>query len=166
MSGSLDPIGIVETTIEDIVDTVEEIFPAKPGGMVTRHRDERARREAAEHEAENIAERIEEASYKAVKVAQIKPNITVTNSFIIPAGGNAQILPLSKYRFYATVVVVTAASSVLLSESPTKATGGIGFPLATAVPQPINSRAQLYAFNPGGTAVTVAVLVEVYEPEK
>jgi hypothetical protein len=161
-----DAITAVEETISDVIEDVEDIFSPKPGGMVDGHRKERARREAAEREAENAAEPIEEASYKAVKVAIIKPNVTATNSFTIAAGGNAQILPLSPYRYRAGVTVVTAASSVLLSENLTKAVGGIGYPLATGVEKVVESRGQLYAYNPGGAAITVAVMVELYQPEK
>src|SRR5579863_4904677 len=103
-----DAITAVEETIEDVIEDVEDIFSPKPGGMVDRHRKERARREAANKEAEQTAERIEEASYKAVKVAIIKPNTTATNTFTIQPGANTQILPLSPYRFKATIAIVTA----------------------------------------------------------
>lgn len=161
-----DAIEAAEETVEDIIDDVESIFSPKPGGMVHRHREERARREAAQKEAEQAAERIEEPAYKGVKTTQLMPQITVTNTFNIAPGAYQQILPLSNYRYRASVILSTAASTVNLAESLTKAVGGIGYPLPSGVPFTVQSRAQLYGYNPGGATITVSVLVELYAPEK
>jgi len=242
-------------TLEDVVETVEEIFSPRPDGIVARHRAERARREAAAQEAANVAEPIEQHSYKAVKVAEMTPENFSVNIVTIPPLGTAQVLPLSPYRYRAlltitppavnnpyegyptittpvipastvlvqnialqpyyvqiiggAVSVVTvngqqvgagdgtylvpsggtiamtytaapswvwvagsafasgalSASYVLLAKDNGQALGGIGFPLQVNVPIETRSRAQLYAYNPGASAVTVAILVELNAPE-
>lgn len=149
-----------ENIAEEIIEDIEDVFKPKPGGMIDRHRQEKARREAAAKEAENAAERVEENASFAVKVAQVAPEITTTNAVNVPAGGSAQILPLSKYRYRATVV---ASASVTLAENAGKALSGQGFPLAANTPLVINSRAQLYAAASG--AAVVSVLAEIYAPE-
>jgi len=75
------------------------------------------------------------------------------------------LLPNSPYRYRATVIVTTAASSVILGKDSSQALGGVGFALPTGIPLPVYARAQLYAFNPGGAAVVVSVLAELYGPE-
>jgi len=149
-----------ESFVEEIIDDVEDIFQPKPGGLIDRHRQEKARREAAQKEAENAAERVEENASFAVKVTHISPEITITNTVNIAAGASAQILPLSKYRYRATVI---ASATVTLAENAGKALGGQGFTLAANTPFIIFSRAQLYAAAAG--AATVSVLAEVYAPE-
>ena len=149
-----------ENIAEEIIEDVEDIFHPRPGGMIDRHRQEKARREAAQHEAENAAEQVDENAAFAVKVTQLSPEITTTNSLNVPAGGSTQILPLSKYRYRATVI---ASAAVTLAENPGKALGGQGFPLPAATPFVINSRAQLYAAATG--AAIVSVIVENYAPE-
>lgn len=148
-------------------EAFEEAFPPKPGGLVDKYRQRKADEEAKQEDRENAEERIEEQSFRAVKVAVIPPSIFSPAEFTIAAGGYAMVLPLSLYRYQATLRVVTAASSVILAKDSGAAISGNGFPLLTADPPlRVNARAQLWAFNPGGAPVTIAVLSEIYAPEQ
>lgn len=150
-----------ENPVEEIVEHVEEIFLPKPGGIIDRHRQAEARREAAAQEAENAATPIEQRSYKGVKVTVVSPEIIATNVIQIPAGGTAMILPNSPYRSRAWIVV---SANVLLAKDNSQALGQVGFPLtATTPPFLVTSRAQLYAYAAGAT--TVSVFTESYGPE-
>jgi hypothetical protein len=119
-----------------------------------------AQREAAQREAENAAEKVEERASYAVKVTQLQPEITATNVVNIAAGATQQILPNAPYRYKATII---ASSTLVLSKDASQALGGIGFPLPANVPMVINSRAQLYGSAVG--ACIVGVLTESYAPE-
>lgn len=57
--------------------------------------------------------------------------------------------------------------SVILAKDSSAALGGIGYPLVAGDP-PLSllSRGQLVAFNSGAAAVSVAVIAEIYAPEK
>ncbi len=150
---------------ENLIEEVEDLFPHKPGGMIDRHRQAEAQREAARKEREQEEEPIEEAAYKAVKVAPLSPSVIATNVVTIPAGGNGPILPLSPYRVRATISVDTAASKVILAKDSSAALGGTGFTLSTGSMLVLKSRAQLYGFNPGGAAINISILAELYGPE-
>jgi hypothetical protein len=153
---------MAENIADEIIGDVEELFDyqPKPGGMIERHRTEKARREAAQKEKEQSEEKVEERSYKAVKTVVISPEITNVNAVNIGAGATAMVLPGSPYRFRATVV---ASASITLGKDQGQVTNGGGFPLAANVPMVINSRAQLWAFAAG--AAIVNVLTETYGPE-
>lgn len=123
--------------LEHVVEEVEQAFTPKPGGMIERHRQEKARREAANQERENEAERVEERSYKAVKTALLSPELGIPSAVTIPAGGNAIILPISPYRFRATLNVVSAASPVttntLLANTGAGANFSFTLPIAETI---------------------------------
>jgi hypothetical protein len=95
----------MEDIVSEVIDDVEELFTPKPGGMIDRHHQEQARRQAAQQEKQNIDQRIEESSYKAVKTAPQSPESFSPISFTIQPGGTQQILPLSPYRYRAVVMV-------------------------------------------------------------
>lgn len=154
-----------ENFVEEIIEDVEDIFDPKPGGIIDRYHQEKARREAAQREAENAAEKIEENASFAVKVTPISPEVMIPNAVTIPSGGSVQILPLNKYRYRASISVDTAASKIVLCKDSGSALGGVGFTLASGIIMSLTSRAQLYAFNPGGADVTISVLSEIYAPE-
>jgi hypothetical protein len=153
----------------DITDDVEGIlespFHPKPGGMIDRHRKERARREEAQKEQENIDAGIEQSSYKAVKVAQQSPEIFAPQVISIAPGGCAQLLTANPYRFRATIIVQTAASTVVLAKDSGAASSANGPSIPTGLPLPLNGRGQLWGFNPGGAAIQVGVIAEIYAPE-
>lgn len=157
-----------ENPIEEIEEIVEHVFTPRPGGMVDSWHKERARREAAQREAENAAEKIEESASYTVKVAQIMPEITGTNLVTLAAGATAMILPNAPYRYRATLIVATAAvtTGLVLSRDQSQALGGVGFPLPTGIPLIINSRGQLWATNTTGATIQIGVLLESYAPEK
>jgi hypothetical protein len=154
--------------IEEADDIAEDVFhfQPKPGGLVDRERKARAKREEAQHEKENIDAGIEQASYKAVKTAQQSPEVFAPQLITIQPGASQQLLPLSKYRYRATIILSTAASTVILCKDNGAGISGNGFPLASGIPLPVSARAQLYGFNPGGAAIQVGVLAELYAPEK
>lgn len=154
--------------IDDVEDTAEEFlgFMPKPGGMIDRHRQERARREEAQKEKENIDDAIESRAYTAVKVATQSPEILTPQTFTIQSGGYAPVLPLRPYRQRATILVITAAGTVILCKDQGAAISGNGFTLPYGIPFPVNGRAQLYAFNNTAAAVQVSVMGEEYAPEK
>lgn len=159
--------GPIETVVEEVESVVEHVFEPRPGGMVDTWHKEKARREAAQREAENAAEKVYEGAAYAVKVTQLQPEVTKINIVTIPANGYGQLLPRAQQRFRAVIGVVTAASKILLAYDSGQATSGVGLPLSdTSALFETNSRAQLFASNPGGTAVQVAVLSELYASEK
>jgi len=148
-------------------EIIEEAFPPKPGGLVDRHRQREAAKRAAEQEAENADEPIEQASYKAVKTASQSPEGFSAQTFTIAAGGTAQILPLSPYRYRAMVHVFTAASNITLAKDSGAALGGVGYTLqASDGPITLFTRAQVWAFNGTAGPVQVSVLSESYAPEQ
>jgi len=154
--------------IDDVEDTAEDIlgFTPKPDGLIDRHRKERARREEAQKQQENIDDKIESRSYTAIKVAQQMPEVFSPNVVTIQPGGVAQLLPISPYRYRATLLLATAASNVVLCKDQGAAISANGITLATGTPFPVNGRGQLWGFNPGGAAIQVGTLAELYSPEE
>jgi hypothetical protein len=155
---------IITETVQEAEHVIQEFLP-RPGGMIERFRQERARREETEHERENTDARIEAASYKAVKVAQQSPEVFIAITYTILAGGSAPILPLSPYRNRATILVITSAATVILAKDNGNAISGTGFALPVGIPLILTTRAQVYAFNNTGSTVQVSVITESYAPE-
>lgn len=147
-----------ENPVEEVVETVEEIFLPKPGGMIDNWHKEKARREAAQREAENSAEKVTESAAYTVKVAQLQPEIFATNVVNIANGGQGQVLPYSRNRYRATIV---ASVACILSKDQSQALGGIGFPLPANTPIVVNARAQLWASATTGATV-ISILSEMY----
>jgi hypothetical protein len=152
--------------LDAVEEVIEETFPPKPGGLVERARKRAAEEEARKAEDLNVAERVEQASYKAVKTAQESPEGFSPITFTIPPGGNAPILPLSKYRYRATVFVITPGATVILCKDSGAAISGVGFTLPYGFPVPFMTRAQVYAYNNTAGTVQVSVASEIYAPEK
>ena len=98
--------------VEEIIEDVEDVFQPRPGGMIDRHRQNRAQREAAEAERQNINERVEQPAFKSLKVTQLSPESIATNTVNIPGLSSAMILPLSPYRARALVGLVTPTTPV------------------------------------------------------
>jgi hypothetical protein len=156
--------------VEEAEQVIEEIveFPFKPGGMIDRHYQEKARREALQKEREQAAEPIEESSYKAVKVAVLAPGVISAQTVPIGIGGNAMIAPAMPYRYAVTIMLVPITGqtpTIVLSKDQGQAISGIGFTLAAGIPVRFTTRAQMFAFNPSAQAVQVSVLAEIYGPE-
>jgi hypothetical protein len=152
--------------IEAAEEEINELFPPKPGGLVDRYRKKAAEEEARRDEERNIAEKIEQSSYRAVKVAQQSPEVISALTYTIAPGQYAPVLPMSPYRFRATVQVITTGGTVVLAKDSGNAISGTGYGLLYAQPFTLYSRAQLYAFNNGASAVQVSVLAELYAPEE
>lgn len=155
-----------ENIIEEVIQDVEHVFTPRPGGMIDRHNQDKARREAAQRQREQANERIEESSYKSVKTAQISPEIFSAQTLTIPAGGNAVILPKSDYRYRATIMVVTAASSITLAKDSGAAISGNGFQLPTGIPVTTYTRGQVIAGNTSASPIQVTVMTDIYAPEE
>jgi hypothetical protein len=154
---------IVEEIEHDVEVAVDAFLP-KSGGLVDRHRKEKARREAAQKDREQIDERIEESGYRSVKIVQLSPEIFATNVVNIPAAGSSMILPNSPYRYRATIAVITTGQTIIISKDSGAALSGIGFPLIQGNnPLPVYGRGQLYASC--ANACQVAVIAEIYAPE-
>jgi len=153
--------------IDDVEDTAEEFlgFTPKPDGLINRHRKERARREEAQREKENIDDAIEAPSYTAVKVAQQQPEIFAPYSVTIQPGAASQILAISPYRYRATLLLTTAASNVVLCKDQGAAISANGVTLPTGIPFSVTARGQLWGYNPGGAPIQVGVIAELYAPE-
>jgi hypothetical protein len=95
--------------VEAVEEAVNEAFPPRPGGLVDRFRQKAAAEEARRDAEKNTAERIEQPSYKAVKVAQQQPEIFGAITYTIAGGGTGLVLPLSLYRYRATIALATAS---------------------------------------------------------
>lgn len=153
---------------EHDIEAVIEAFKPRPGGIVDRFEQEKAKREAAARERENAGEPVEQAAYKSVKVTPLAPEVVIDNVITLQPQASQMLLPLSPYRYRATVIAVKGAGTgtVVLSRDPGRATSGLGFPLPPGIPMVIGSRAQLFAYNPdAANTVQVAVLAEIYAPE-
>lgn len=151
--------------LESLDEIAEEAFPPRPGGLVDRHRQRKAAEQATRDVAANEQERIEEASFKAVKVAPESPEVFSPQTFNIPVGGKALILPKSAYRYRGTVLLVTAASTVILAKDEGQALGQNGGILPSGVVVPLFTRAQVWAFNNSDAPVQLSVFSEIYAPE-
>jgi hypothetical protein len=156
---------------DEIIEAVEEfeaeLFPPKPGGLVDRHRKRKAAQKAAQDEAENAKEPIEQPSFRAVKTAPESPEIISAITHTIAAGSYAQILPNSPYRYRATINLVTASATAILSKDSGAALGQAGYIMSAGdPPMPIYARAQMYAFNNTESAIQISVLAEIYAPEQ
>jgi hypothetical protein len=158
MAGLFEPI---EELVEDVAKPLEDVVIApRPGGFIDRWEKEKAAKAAEADRAKNEAEPIQQASYKAVKVAQEQPEIFGITTVNIPAGGVAMILPNSPYRYRATII--TTATTVL-SKNQGAALGGVGFPLPANTVLTLNGRGQLWGAASG--AAVVSVISELYAPE-
>jgi len=158
---------IVTEVVEGIEDLVADVdpFPPRPGGLVDTARKRMAAQAAQAEQDKQAAEQVEERAVRAVKVAQVAPEVLAAQTLTIAAGGQAMILPGSPYRYRAVVSVVTAASTVILAKDSSQALGQAGFTLPAGIVLPLHTRAQVFAYNPGGSAVQVSVLAELYAPE-
>lgn len=152
--------GPIEAIVGVIEHDVEAIFKPKPGGLVEKAREDRARRQAAEEAARQAQEPIQEPNFKSVKVSVLSPEITAVNVVNIPAGATAMILPNSEYRYRATI---KTSAALVIAKDGSQALGQVGYPMAaTDPPLVIMSRGQLYAFAQG--AAVVSVITESYGP--
>jgi len=161
----------VADIVEQVEEKIEEIveFPYRPGGLIDRHRQERARREAIQKQREQEQEPVEEDAYKAVKVVVLSPDVISGQTISIGPGVQAMILPAMPYRYAATVMLVPITGqtpTVILAKDAGQALSGVGFTLVAGVPMRVNSRAQMFAFNPSGSlTIQVSVLAEIYAPQ-
>lgn len=147
-------------------EIVDEAFPPSPGGLVDKHRKRKAAEEAQREEEKEAKERIEQPAFRAVKVASQSPDTFSGNIITIAAGAAGMVLPLSPYRYSATMRILTAASSVILAKDSSAATSQLGYTMLTADPPYVTrARGQLWAYNPGGATVQICVLSEIYAPE-
>lgn len=161
---------MADEILEALEEVEAELFPPKPGGLVDRHRKRMAQQQMQEQADEPIQER----AYKAVKVAPESPESMSALTFSVPAGGTAQILPMSPFRYRATITLVTTGAAVSVARDQGAALGAVnaavsgvagpgpGFVLTPGVPVPVFSRGQMWAGNYGSSAAIVSVLAETY----
>lgn len=152
----------IDNVEEDIAEVLD--YQPKPGGLIDRHRKERARREEAQQQQENIDAGIEQPSYKAVKVAPQSPELMATNVVTIAADSVALILPANPYRYSAMIMVNTANGEVIIGKDANAALGN-GFPIFQFAPFSVPGRSQVWGANPLGTAVQVTTIAFIYAPE-
>lgn len=156
---------LFETVAEVADEAMDDLFPPRPGGLVHKHRQRVAAAQAEVQEDAQEQERIEQPSYKAVKVAPESPEVFTAITTTIAAGGTAPILPLNKYRYRAVIMVITTGGSAVLARDNGNAISGSGFVLPANVPLILMTRAQVWAFNNTGASVQVSVISESYAPE-
>jgi hypothetical protein len=156
------PADAVEV-VESVADEVFSFLP-KPGGMVERHRAEKARREAAAEEAKNESQPVYERAAKAVKVMVVSPEIITTNQIVIPAGGVVAALPFNSQRARAVIYNSSAAANaVILASSQGNALAGIGVGVGQFSSFTVQGRGMVWAF--AANPVTLVVYAELYSPE-
>jgi len=153
---------LFEAAAEAVDETVDELFPPRPGGLVDKHR----RRMAEKKETEQETERIEQPAFRAVKVAPQSPEVFSAITYTIQAGGSAPVLPLGPYRYRSVIMVITSGANVVLAKDQGQAISSNGFALPYNIPLPLRTRAQVWAYNPGASTVQVSVIAEMYAPEK
>lgn len=166
-------VGATEDTAENFIDLAEDVFMfhPKPGGMVDQHRKERERNRIREQQAAQVAERVEERGYQAVKTAQLSPEVFGTQTFTIASGAKRMILPLRPYRFRATVILIQPRTPldytdcIVLSKDENNATSGVGAVFPPNIPTEFRGRGQLWAYNPLNISVQVSIVAEEYAPE-
>ena len=146
--------------MSDIVTAIEEdiegVFQPKPGGIVDRHRQDKARREEAARERQNADERQEEHGYKSVKVTVLSPEVVATNTVVIPAGGTGMVLPNSPYRSKATII---SSVPIILAKDASSALGGTN---AQGAPQQLPTYSAVgNVVNPSGIATIAAITIAV-----
>lgn len=141
-------------------ETVTELFPPRPGGMVDTARKQA---QAATEDAPAGVE-VQDQGYAAIRVVSQAADTFAARSVNVGVGATALLLPEDRNRKRATILVATATSTVVLSQSSGNADNGKGFVLPTGVPLPVEGKGMLYVNNPGASVVQVSVLSELYAP--
>jgi hypothetical protein len=95
---------------EDFIGEIIHDFAPKPGGIIDQHHRHKAAREAADAQEQHVNEGIQEPAYRAVKVAPESPESLSTITFTLAPGAHTQILPLSPYRYRASIIVTDPGS--------------------------------------------------------
>ena len=154
---------MVEAAVELVDETVEDLFPPKPGGLVDRHR----KRMAEEAEKERLIEDapVPDSPYTAVRVRPEAPDLggayVVTVSSSNPV---AQLLPKDAQRRSAVIIAVD--NDVWISYSQGTAaglagtsTGGSAFYLPAGIGIPVDSRQQVFVSSTVSSSSRVSVIV-------
>jgi hypothetical protein len=139
-----------------------EQFPPRPGGMVDTARQ--AAQSAASTDVASDDAEVQDQDYTAIRVASQAADTFAARSVNVPIGGTVLLLPEDRNRKRATILVVTATSTVVMSQSSGNADNGKGFALPTGVPLPVEAKGMLYVNNPGASVVQVSILSELYTP--
>lgn len=161
---------------EKVLDDVAELFPHKPGGLIDRARKEEAARKAAIKQVEEeVADKIEDRAYRAVKVADEMPEDASAHTYVVSdASGVQQLLGQDMLRRRATILtldqpVVIASSLAEASDTNNPAAGSAavsasGFVLPVNVPLILETRHEIWVTPTSATATRVSVLTEAYAP--
>jgi hypothetical protein len=152
---------------EAIEEAVEEAFPPKPGGLISRHREREAMLKATEEEARHADEPIEQRAYKSVKVAEQSPETFTAQTVTILPGATAMIAPNNPYRYRSVIMLQTSGASAVLAKDNGAAIASNGFLIGAFQLIDLRTRAQIVAFNnTTETTIQISVLSEIYAPEK
>ena len=161
---------------EKVLDDIAEIFPPKPGGLIDRARKEEAARKAAIKQVEEeVADKIEDRAYRAVKVADEMPEDASAHTFVVSdASGIQRLLGQDMLRRRAVVltldqpvVIATGLAEASDSNNPAAGTAAVsasGFVLPINVPLVLETRHEIWVTPTSATATRVSVLVEKYAP--
>lgn len=93
-------------------------------------------------------------------------------TYIVPAAGSISVTYSVAPTWAWSVaypganVIPNTGLNVILAKDSGQALSGTGLPLLAGIPLPVNSRAQLFAFNPNSVLVQVVTLSELNAPEK
>jgi hypothetical protein len=159
-----DIITAAEQTVEALVHDAEELFPAKPGGLVDRHRRRKAEEKAAGETSDTV--QLGRNKVKAVRTVVESPDIGGTPSVLLSASApTARLLPRDDHRRSAVILAID--NDVYITSDPGTAinvagttTGTGGFYLPKQIPVPIMSTAEWYVAATTTTGTSrVSVLV-------
>ena len=157
-----------------MADNLDEMFPARPGGMVDSHRKS-ADVAASAADGQGAAAVEAPDGYPAVRTAPQSPEIFQPSTVVVSTGGNAvrKILGYDANRCRATVIaldepVVLAATRAQADDArnATNAAGQSagGAVIPVGVPIVVGARGELYAAATSATPGRVSVIAEAYAP--
>jgi len=141
--------------------TEGKAYAPAPGGMVDTARKAKAAAQAQAHGTMK-AEGDKPREAKPVKVHEEDAQVFTARSLVLGPGTSMLLLPQDKNRKRATITVVTASATAVLSPSESSAQLGNGFILPTGLLLPVESQGILYVGNPTGANLQVTALMEMY----
>ena len=154
---------MVEAVVEAVDETVEDLFPPKPGGLVDRHRKRMA--EEAERERAIEDAPVPDSPYTAVRVRPEAPDLG--GAYVVNVSSSnpvAQLLPKDAQRRSAVVVAVDNAMWISYSQGTASGAAGSGsgttaFYLPQGIAIPIDSRQIVYVSSTTAGPSRISVIV-------
>jgi hypothetical protein len=147
-----EAIGAVEATVDALVHDAEELFPPRPGGMVDRHRKQKAAEEAAREAGRDsdVAE-LGRDKVRAVRTVVESPDLGGTPSVVLSSGNPVlRLLPRDSHRKAAVILAIDNDVYLTTDEGLARtlqgnATGAGGFYLPAGTPIPVTDTAEWWA---------------------